>query len=122
MVDSTSIVRSAYAAFQRGDIQTVLSALSPDVDWKYYGRVPWAGERTGPEQVEAFFQILGDALDIKTFEPSEYIGEGNKVVVFGRTDAIGKKSGQRYENQWAHMLSVENGKITHFVGHDTSPL
>jgi uncharacterized protein len=122
MIDSTSLVQSVYTAFQRGDIQSVLNALSPGVDWKYYGPVPWAGERKGPEQVGAFFQILGDALDIKTFEPSEYITERSNVVVFGRTDAIGRKTGQRYENRWAHVVTVENGKIIRFVGHDTSPL
>jgi ketosteroid isomerase-like protein len=122
MNDSTSLVRSVYTAFQRGDIQSILNVLSAGIDWKYYGPVPWAGERNGPEQVGAFFQIVGEALDIKTFEPSEYITERSNVVVFGRTDAIARKSGKPFENRWAHVLTVENGKIIRFVGHDTSPL
>ena len=38
MNDSTSLVRSVYTAFQRGDIQSILNVLSAGIDWKYYGQ------------------------------------------------------------------------------------
>ena len=48
---NTQVVQEAYAAFSRGDIQTLLSKFADDIVWTgVYGagsQVPTAGERRG---------------------------------------------------------------------------
>jgi len=122
MAESLSVVRSAYAAFQRGDVPAVLELAAPDVRWNYFGSVPWAGERTGKEQVGQFFGVLGGALDIKEFEPTTFVSEGEQVAVFGRTVATARQTGKTYENRWVHHFVVTDGKIARYAGYDTQPL
>jgi len=122
MADSLSVVQSAYAAFQRGDVPAVLELAAPDVRWSYFGSVPWAGERTGKEQVGQFFGVLGGAIDIQEFEPTNFVSEGSQVAVFGRTVATARQTGKKYENRWVHHFVITDKKIARYTGYDTQPL
>lgn len=41
------VIRSAYAAFERGDLATVLAMLEPDVEVYQSSSVPWGGRYRG---------------------------------------------------------------------------
>ena len=50
-------VQQNYAAVGRGDIPTLLSLLSDEVEWSMPGPsvIPWTGTRRGRQQVAEFF-------------------------------------------------------------------
>ena len=110
------IVQDAYANFGSGDIAGLLSHLSADVKW----RVPeienasFAGARRGQEAVGEFFASLVAEEDITLFEPNEFISEGDKVVVLGKSAATVRATGRSYETDWVHIFTVNDGKITSF--------
>ena len=60
--ENAKLVQDLYAAFGRGDIPTILKALSSDVQWFNSGSsgIPYAGKRQGVDQVAQFFQALSD--------------------------------------------------------------
>jgi len=80
------VVQGLYEAFGRGDMQAVLDAFADEVDWLVPGApaVPWAGPRTTREQIAAYFDLVGEWLDIQEHDVQEYLVRGDRVVVFGR--------------------------------------
>ncbi len=60
---NVDLIQSLYAAFGRGDIATIVNALSSDVDWNVNGRHkdhPLIGTWKGPGEVQKFFQGIAE--------------------------------------------------------------
>ena len=118
------LVQKAYDAFARGDIAGILETLSSEVDWLISGPkgiVPFVGRRRGPQQVAHFFSELAESQTAELFEPLEFIEGPDKIVVLGRQRWQVKSTGRIYNDEWAHVFSVANGKITKFQEyHDTA--
>ena len=83
--ENVKLVQDLYAAFGRGDIPTILKALSSDVQWFNSGSsgIPYAGKRQGVDQVAQFFQALSDNVMVKQFEPKEYVAQNDRVIALG---------------------------------------
>ena len=80
------LVQSFYANFQAGDIEAVLTLLSPDFELVYSGPsvIPSAGTWKGHEGFRNWAQVaLQGHLPPKSLNFEEFIVEGNKVVVPG---------------------------------------
>ena len=86
------LVKDAYAAFGRGDVQGILDRLADGVVWRgVYGaasHVPTAGERRGKDQVRTFFQQVAENFHFSRFEPREFVASGDKVVALGEYAAV----------------------------------
>ncbi len=113
---NVEIVREAYAAYGRGDIQGVLDRLADDVEWVVPGpkEIPYAGERRGKDQVAQFFKLVDETTELNPFEPREFIAEGDKVVVLGYYAGRAKASDRGLESHWAMAFTLRNGRITQF--------
>ncbi|HXE05313.1 MAG TPA: nuclear transport factor 2 family protein [Bryobacteraceae bacterium] len=118
------LVRQAYDAFRRADIAGVLRTLSENVDWFIPGPekiIRFAGRRRGPQQVGEFFSLLAETQTAELFEPLEFIAGQDKVVVLGTQRWRVKSTDRIYEDDWAHVFTIENGRITQFKEyHDTA--
>ena len=110
---NVEVVQQAYAAFGRGDIPAVLSALTDDVEWTLQGppAIPWAGTHRGREGIAEFFSLLGEGLEFELFEPLEFVAQGDTVVVLGHERSVVKPTGRRFEQEWAHVYLLRDGKI-----------
>jgi len=120
---NVQLVQQAYAAFGRADIDGILQTLAESVDWFIpgpIGMIPFAGRRHGPQEVAAFFGVLASTQTAERFEPLEFIASGNRVVVLGTQRWYVHSTGRTYEDEWVHLFTIENGKITVFAEyHDT---
>jgi len=110
--DNKQIVRDAYAAISRGDVEGFMNRLADDVEWYFIGTHRFAGTLKGKDAIMTqLFVPLGDALtatialDIKLL-----IGEGDKIVaeMQGRSQ---NKDGKDYNNTYCIILTVRDGKI-----------
>jgi hypothetical protein len=115
---NTQIVKDAYAAFQRGDIAGVLASLDDGIEWQGVigteGVLPQAGLRKGKAAVGEFFKLVDQTTEFKTFEPREFIAEGDQVAVVGRYAARIKKTGKDIDSGWAMIFTLRNGKVLRF--------
>ncbi len=122
--DNVQVVKQVYTAFGRGDMLAILEMLTDDVEWSVPGSpevLPWAGQRRGREQVGQFFQAVGGTLEFETFEPQQFIAQGEAVVVLG-TERV-RASGRVVETDWAMVFTIRDGKIARFRDyHDTAPI
>jgi ketosteroid isomerase-like protein len=119
--ENVQVVQEIYAAFQRGDIETVLKPLADDVQWWVAGSTetfPYAGTRTGREQVAQFFSTLGEMVEYERFEPYEYIAQGDQVVALGRDRRRFKSTDNVIENEWAMVFTLRQGEVAAFRAYD----
>lgn len=117
------LVQQAYDAFSKADIEGVLRTLAQNVDWFIPGPtdlIPFAGRRHGHQEVAEFFRVLAATQIAERFEPLDFIASEDKVVVLGVQRWRVNSTGVTYEDEWAHVFTIENGKITKFKEyHDT---
>lgn len=113
---NTQLIRQAYEAFGRGDVQAVLGMLTDDVEWYTPGpaEIPYAGKRRGRDGAAEFFRLLGEADETLAFEPREFFANGDKVVVLGSFQGRARSTGKMIEQDWVQVFTVRNGKIAAF--------
>ena len=114
--NNLGLVRMAYDAFGRGDIDALLALLDENVEWITPGppEVPTAGERRGRQAVGEFFKTLNETFEITKFQTQEFVAEGDRVVVFGFDTAKVKATGKVLDFNWVHYFGVKNDKIVNF--------
>ena len=111
------IARQAYENIKSGNMQALFDLFSDNIEWQapLVADVPFAtGRYSGREEVGQFFTRLADAQDVKTFEPREFIAQGDKVVALGHYSWRVKSTGREYEGDWAHVFTIRDGKVAGF--------
>lgn len=113
-MNATTVVKQAYDAFGRGDIQAILDLVADDVDWEFVGPpdLAYARRRRSKKDVADFFADLPRADDIHTFEPREFIEANDNVTVLGWEESTALDTGKDFKTEWAHVFTVKNDKIT----------
>ncbi len=113
---NVEVVQETYEAVGRGDIPALLDLLTDDVEWTFQGPsvIPFAGTRRGREGVAEFFSLVGEELEFQQFEPREFVAQGDTVVVLGFERSLVKPTGRTFEQEWAHVYTLRDGKIAKF--------
>ena len=110
--ENVQIVKDAYAAFGRGDIQGLLALLAEDIEWvSPGGALPPADTYRGPAAVAGFFQKLSGTVEFSSFEPREFVAEGDRVLVLGFDSGRVKATNRTFEGHWVMAFTVRNGKV-----------
>jgi ketosteroid isomerase-like protein len=109
-------VEQMYAAFGKGDLPTLLNSVADNVDWQVLGpaSIPQSGPHRGRKEVESFFGKVATSYDFQKFEPREFIAQDNTVVCLGYYAATLKKTGKRFEAEWAMAFTFRDGKVVKF--------
>jgi ketosteroid isomerase-like protein len=126
-MDNVKFLRSLYDAFGRGDIPTVLGAMSPEIRWHQAESNPYRpnGEAwVGPEAILSnLFLKLGTEWDGFSVHPKSFHDAGDSVVVEARYSGTYKATGKSMDTQVCHVWNVKDGKITKFQQYvDTAKL
>jgi ketosteroid isomerase-like protein len=115
---NVQVVKDAYAAFQRGDVQGVLALVDENVDWHAIkgaeGAAPHAGRRRGRAAVAEFFAQLGGSTEFSQFEPREFVAQDDQVAVIGDYAATVKTTGRSVASDWVMVFTVRDGKVVRF--------
>jgi uncharacterized protein len=126
-MDNVKLLKGLYDAFGRGDIPTVLGAMSPDIKWHQAENNPYrpSGEAwVGPDAIlNDLFMRLGTEWDGFAVHPKLFHGAGETVVVEGRYSGAYKPTGKSMDTQFCHVWDFTDGKITRFQQYvDTAKL
>ena len=114
---NVEVVQQSYEAVGRGDIPALLDLLTDDVEWTFQGPsvIPLAGIRRGHEGVAKFFSLVEGNLEFERFEPREFVAQGDTVVVLGFERSLVKPTGRTFEQEWAHVYKLREGKVAEFL-------
>lgn len=109
--DRATVVRSMYEAIAKGDLETVRTLLADDVVFHVPGTGANAGDHRGPDGVLGFvtgaYALTGGTLRLTLRDV--LVGRDEIVALATyRAERPGKKS---LENNLAHVLRVEDGKV-----------
>jgi ketosteroid isomerase-like protein len=111
------VVRAMMQAFSRGDAESALALLHPDVEFdataRPDGRV-WRG-RDGVRQAMA--EWVGAWNDYR-LTVEQLIDAGDRVICLWTERGRGKASGAELEIRGGSIYTVSGGLITHMVGYD----
>jgi ketosteroid isomerase-like protein len=110
------LIRDAYAAFVRGDIDAVLTAMALTIEWHIPGpkEAPYVGSRRGIDEVAKFFAQVAHAVEFTHFEPREYFAADDRVVVLGRYAGSIRSTGKPFAAEWTMAWTVRNGKAVSY--------
>ena len=111
--DNVTTVKTAYAAWRRGDIPAVLDALTEDVEWALPGPpevMPYAGTWRGKAEMQRYFTVLSETLEFEQYELESVIAQGDQVVVVGRSRVRAKPTGRAFNDHYAHWFEFRGGK------------
>lgn len=116
MEENVQVVKDSYDKFGNGDVEGILANCAEDVAWDTpeIENASFGGKRQGRDQVGDFSAQLDAAEETTKFEPTEFIAQGDRVVVLGKYGATVRETGRSYESDWVHVFTVKDGKITSF--------
>ena len=126
-MDNVQLMKSLYDAFGRGDIPTVLRAMSPDIRWHQAESNPYmpSGEAwVGPDAVlNNLFMRLGAEWEGFAVHLKSFHNAGSSVIVEARYSGTYKPTGKSMDTQVCHVWDVKDGKVTRFQQYvDTAKL
>jgi ketosteroid isomerase-like protein len=100
-------------AGNRGDVETMLEELDPEIEWHSALHALLGGQQTvfrGHDGVREMIGDLYEAFGEIQIEISEIRDLGDRLVAIGRSRARGKASGVETETPLAMLTEVKNGK------------
>lgn len=116
-MNNIDLVKQIYGYFGQGNLDGVIGMLDANVKWviadiKNY---PPSGTHNGPEAVRTFFETAASLTDTISFEPKNFLADGNYVVVQGSYEFKAKTTGNDIKSDWVEVfLFNDSGKITYY--------
>ncbi len=126
-MDNVARLKSLYDAFARGDVPTVLGAMSPAIRWHQaegHPYIPSGDAWVGPDAVlNNLFKRIGEEWDGFVIHHQAFHGAGDSVIVELRYNGTFKPTGKRLDAQACHIWDFTDGKVTRFQQYvDTAQL
>lgn len=109
-------VQEMYTAFGSGDVPAILDKLTDDVAWILHldPIVPWSGDYSGKSRVHKFFENIYSSVTVTSFEPLEYVAQGDTVVSIGRFGCRSNATGKSADTRWVFIWKFRDGKVSSY--------
>jgi ketosteroid isomerase-like protein len=111
--DNIAIVRGAYDAFKKGELEYMKSISTPDFVMKTSSATD-AAEHYGPEAIEEIWQVINARWDEFRLEPLEFYFDGDRVLVLGTLVTKGHEEG--LASTVGQLWTLKEGKVTSVEG------
>ena len=124
MSSNVESVQRIYQAFGEGDVQTILDLLADDVDFASEPDqkiAPWHGRR-GKAEVPAFFQALGETIDVTEFDVLSITSSDTDVMAVIRFGMKVKATGKAGTMDLHHWWRFRDGKVVLYRGTEDTAL
>ena len=124
MGSNTDAVQRIYQAFGERDVQTILDLLADDVDFASEADqkiAPWHGRR-GKAEVPAFFQAIGENLDVTEFSVLSMTSNDTDVMAVIRFGFAVKANGKVATMDLHHWWRFRDGKVVLYRGSEDTAL
>jgi ketosteroid isomerase-like protein len=110
---NAALIKSAYDAFSRGDMQGATAPLAGDILWHVPGRGPLSRDYRGHAEVLGFFghfmELSGGTFRLQV---DDLLAQRDRVVVLCTESA--RRGGRSWSSPQVHVWTVKDGKATVF--------
>jgi ketosteroid isomerase-like protein len=110
--DAIAELRVAYAAFNRGDIDTAVHLLSPDVEWIEPHEFSGGGVYHGIEGAKRYLSRSRASAQQVISEPERFIPSGSRIVVFVHARVLPNGANAWQDVRLADVYTFRHGKVT----------
>jgi hypothetical protein len=109
---NVQVVKDFFAAMGSGDKQRLLALVAEDIEWIIPGEDwPLAGTHRGHAGLADLLQKASEMVETST-EPSEYVAQGDRVLVVGVATGKIKATNKPFKDDWVFDITVRDGKVT----------
>jgi hypothetical protein len=117
MSDLINKVKEFYAAFSRGEINTILASVADDVSWEFEAppELLSSGIRRSRKEVAEYFSALSAQSVDHNLEMTEFFSTGDAVAAFGRYQGTVVPSGIRIDTPVAHYFKFKDDKVIRHI-------
>jgi uncharacterized protein len=111
--ENIELVRSAFDAWNRGEIEAFADHMAEDVAWLEVSGRPEGGgsERRGRDRMRRSLEALFEAWESYSLEVERIDDVGSRIVAVVREVARGRTSGLEVDSRWGYLITVEGGQI-----------
>jgi ketosteroid isomerase-like protein len=110
--ENRELVEGAYDAFRQGDIDTILSVMSDDVEWHVPTVLPQGMDVRGRDGVGQFLARLSELWDDFQVEVEDFLMSDERLAVMVLTR--GKLEGDDASYRAVHVWTVRDGVVVRF--------
>jgi uncharacterized protein len=116
--NNVQVIQQTFNDFLQGNIAGIIDACTEDVQWGIYKvpNSPFSGVLRGKEGVQEFFSAITQTLNYSSFEPIEFIAQGDNVIVLGHHTATVKNTGKQFDHDFCMHFKLQNSKIVRYFG------
>jgi ketosteroid isomerase-like protein len=115
--ENVELVRRAFEAYNRGDVDGAMSYFAPDCQYTAAGTIPdRTGVFYGPEGYREFTDWLRSEFDDARAEIDELVDAGDTVVLGATLRGRGRQSGAETTFRFWQAWAVQNGKFVQGQG------
>jgi ketosteroid isomerase-like protein len=115
MSENLDLVRSIYAAWERGDYYSSVEWAHPEIEFVVMDG-PSPGGLTGVAAVEDNWRAFQQAWENYRINADEYRQlDGDRVFALVRLRGRGKTSGLEMEKAAANIFTIRSGRVTRLV-------
>jgi len=115
-MNNVELIKSLYQAFATGDIPGLLQSFDENIEWTEAEGFPYGGTYRGANDiVENVFMKLGGEWEGFSAVPNEFLDAGDNIVALGNYSGKYNATGKSMKAPFAHVWTLENGKIIKFV-------
>ncbi len=114
--NNLQIVQQGFDNFAKGNISAIIDVCTDDVEWGSYNNpdVTPSGTYHGKKGVQDFFSTLAQNINYSSFEPRDFLVQGDNVVVFGHHTGTVKSTGKTFDHDWCMRFKMDDGKIEEY--------
>jgi uncharacterized protein len=111
--ENIELVKSAFDAWNRGEIEAFADHVAADVAWLEVSGRPEgeASERLGRDRLRQSLESLFEAFESYRLELERIHDVGDRVVALVREVARGRASGLEVAGRWGYLITVEKAQI-----------
>jgi ketosteroid isomerase-like protein len=113
--ENVELLRRYYESWNDGDIDSVVSALTDDIEWLGHPRLPEPGPYTERAAVRRWMEQFREAWGELHAEPVELLEAGDGVVALVHMTGRGRGSGVTVAGGVdVHVVGFEDGRVRFF--------
>ena len=109
--DDLAVVRGAYEAFGRADLDALMPLLHPEIEWRTTAQVPFEGTYRGIDQFLRGMSEWTEPFDDFTTAVEEITDVGEQALVRHRMRGRGRDSGVEVDLVLWQLVSVRDGQL-----------
>jgi len=112
-MDNIQIVQDVYKNFGERNVPGVLTHFDKNVVWMRPDapEIPFCGTYNGHEGMIKFLTLVSQTIKMDSFVPSQFLSDGDTVVVTGEDSAHVISTGKSYTTNWVQVFVLKDKKI-----------